>query len=233
MLTKVLLIIVDGLGDRPLAELGDKTPLEAAATPHLDALATEAECGVMYTLGRGRVPGSDVAHLAILGYDIETYYCGRGPIEVAGLGLELREGDVAFRGNFGTIDGNGIITDRRAGRISEVERLTAALDGMVVNGVTFLVKPGTGHRAGVIMRGPGLSAAITDADPHEIGVPMHTVKATDGSEQARFTGQVLPGTTIAVELLGDESDEGGRHLHFRVVNAQGKDAIREGYLRLT
>ncbi|MFH2048958.1 MAG: 2,3-bisphosphoglycerate-independent phosphoglycerate mutase [bacterium] len=191
MLKKVLMIICDGLGDRPVKGLGNKTPLEAAKTPNLDKLAAGAECGLMHTLGRGFVPGSDTAHLTIFGYPINKYYSGRGPIEVAGLGLELRGGDVALRGNFGTVDEKMVIKDRRAGRILEVEPLTKAIDGMEVDGVKFLVKPGTAHRAGVIMRGEGLSGNIIDADPHVPDVPVRTVTATDDTKEAKHTASVL------------------------------------------
>nr|WP_211436072.1 hypothetical protein [Candidatus Kuenenia stuttgartiensis] len=117
MLEKVILVICDGLGDRPIKDLGNLTPLEAAKTPNMDKLASESECGMMYSLGRGCVPGSDTSHLNILGYDYREYYSGRGTIEVTGVGMKLQEGDVALRGNFGTVDENFIIKDRRAGRI--------------------------------------------------------------------------------------------------------------------
>lgn len=191
MLKKVFLVICDGLGDRPLRELGGKTPLEAARTPNLDRLASESECGLMYTLGRGLVPGSDTAHLAILGYEREKYYAGRGPIEVAGLGLRLQQGDVALRGNLGTVDEKLTIVDRRAGRIRVVEPLTKSLDGMEIDGVTFIIKPGTAHRAGVIMRGERLSDAIIDADPHKPDLPVRKVTPTDRSTEARRTADVL------------------------------------------
>lgn len=191
MLKKVVLMICDGLGDRPVKELGNLTPLEAAKTPNLDKLASEAECGLMHTLGRGKIPGSDTAHLTIFGYPIDQCYSGRGPIEVAGLGLELQGGDVALRGNFGTVDDNLVIKDRRAGRILMVEPLTEALDGMEVDGVKFIVKPGNAHRAGVIMRGKGLSGAIVDADPHVPDVSVRTVTATDDTPEAKHTAEVL------------------------------------------
>ena len=98
---KVLFVIFDGLGDRPIEDFGFKTPLEAASTPNFDKIASNSVCGLSNALGRGVRPGSDVSHLAIFGYPMEKYYTGRGPIEVAGLGIKLQEGDVAFRGNFG------------------------------------------------------------------------------------------------------------------------------------
>ncbi|MBU8932940.1 MAG: 2,3-bisphosphoglycerate-independent phosphoglycerate mutase [candidate division Zixibacteria bacterium] len=188
---KVIFVICDGLGDRPVKGLNNMTPLEAAKTPNLDKLATGAECGLMHTLGRGKTPGSDTAHLTIFGYPIDQCYSGRGPIEVAGLGLKCEDGDVALRGNFGTVDGNLTIKDRRAGRILEVGPLTEAIDGMEVDSVKFIVKPGTAHRAGVIMRGKGLSGAIVDADPHVPDVPVRTVTATDDTPEAKHTADVL------------------------------------------
>lgn len=191
MINKVLMVICDGLGDRPIPELGGKTPLEAAETPNLDGLAAESECGMMFTLGRGYVPGSDTAHLAIMGYERERYYFGRGPIEVAGLGLKLQHGDVALRGNMGTVDESMIIVDRRAGRIRDVSPFTGLLDGMEIDGVTFIVKPGTAHRAGVIMRGEGLSDAITDADPHKPDLPIRKVTPIAKTKEAARTADVL------------------------------------------
>jgi 2,3-bisphosphoglycerate-independent phosphoglycerate mutase len=112
---KAILVVMDGLGDRPVRELGGLTPLEAAHTPNLDALAARGITGVMNALGVGVRPGSDTSHLAILGYDIERYYTGRGTIEVAGLGMDLEAGDVALRGNLGTVDVNLTVVDRRPG----------------------------------------------------------------------------------------------------------------------
>jgi len=191
MIKKTLCVIFDGLGDRPIPQFGGKTPMEAAATPHFDAIAAKSLCGAVQTLGRGVRPGSDVSHLAIFGYPMEQYYTGRGPIEVAGLGIQLQEGDVAFRGNFGTVDAAWNILDRRAGRIRSVDEFAAALDGLEIDGVRCIVKPGTAHRAGVVLRGRGLSAAISDADPHEEGKPILEIKPLDDTPEAAFTARVL------------------------------------------
>ena len=191
MIKKVICVIFDGLGDRPIKELGGKTPLEAAITPNFDLIAKKSICGLMHTLGRGARPGSDVSHLAIFGYPMEQYYTGRGPIEVAGLGIQLQEGDVAFRGNFGTVDANWNILDRRAGRIRVVDEFAAAIDGINIDGIQFIVKPGTAHRAGVVLRGKGLSATISDADPHEEGKPVMEVKPLDNTKESSFTAQVI------------------------------------------
>jgi len=199
MVNKAILVICDGLGDRPIPQLGDLTPLEAARTPNLDQLAAQSECGIMCALGRGVRPGSDVSHLAIMGYDPVAEYPGRGPIEVADLGVELHDGDIALRANMGTVEGpNKVIKDRQAGLKDatggpppSIQPLTAALDGIEIDGVKFIVKAGTVYRAGVIMRGEGLSDAITDADPHEGGIPVWPIKPKDNTPQAARTAAVL------------------------------------------
>jgi len=191
MVKKVLCVIFDGLGDRPIARFGGLTPMEAAETPNFDAIAKKSLCGLVQTLGRGVRPGSDVSHLAIFGYPMEQYYTGRGPIEVAGLGIQLQGGDVAFRGNFGSVDADWNILDRRAGRVRVVDEFAAAIDGLEIESIQCIVKPGTAHRAGVVLRGKGLSAAITDADPHEEGLPVMEIKPADGSAEAAFTARVL------------------------------------------
>ena len=191
MLKKVIAVIFDGLGDRPIKEFNNKTPLQYANTPNLDKIAEASQCGLTYSLGRGIRPGSDVSHLAIFGYPMAQYYTGRGPIEVAGLGIQLQQGDVALRGNFGTVDEQWNIIDRRAGRIRKVVEFASAIDGIIIDGIEFIIKPGTAHRAGVVMRGKGLSSAITDGDPHEEGKPVYEVKPTDSSKEAAFTAEVL------------------------------------------
>lgn len=188
---KVLFIIFDGLGDRPIESFGYKTPLEVAHTPNLDYLARNSICGLSNALGRGVRPGSDVSHLEIFGYSMGKYYTGRGPIEVAGLGIKLQEGDVAFRGNFGTVDTDWNIVDRRAGRIVGVDEYANAIDGMEIDGVQIIVKPGTAHRAGVVFRGKGLSSRVSDADPHQEGLPVSKVCPTDDTPEAAFTASVI------------------------------------------
>ena len=145
----------------------------------------------MNALGVGLRPGSNTSHLAILGYDIERYYTGRGTIEVAGLGMGLEAGDVALRGNLGTVDNNLTVMDRRAGRITDTGPFVKDLDGLTYEGVTLMVRPGTGHRAGIILRGPGLSFRISNNDPHETGVRVHEVHPLDNSPEAAFTARVL------------------------------------------
>ncbi|RMF91521.1 MAG: phosphoglycerate mutase, partial [Methanobacteriota archaeon] len=144
---KALLVVCDGMADRPVKALGGKTPLEAAGTSNLDAIAAAGVSGIVDTIAPGIRPGSDTAHLAILGYDPFASYTGRGPFEAAGVGLDVRPGDIALRCNFATVDGSGVVVDRRAGRISEgTEELAQALNGIEIPGVELRFKESTGHR---------------------------------------------------------------------------------------
>jgi len=173
----ILMLVCDGLGDRPLEEYGDRTPLEVAHTPRMDHFAAQGECGLVDPIGPGIRAGSDTSHLALLGYDPYQYYTGRGPFEALGVGLDVKPGDVAFRFNFATVeerDGRLVVTDRRAGRITErTAELVAPLNGVVIDGVTCLAKESTAHRGALILRGEGLGAAVTDADPHADDAPVH------------------------------------------------------------
>ena len=110
---------MDGMGDRPLKEFNNQTPLEAANTPNMDQMAREGINGIMDSIAPGIIPGSDTAHISILGYNPYEVYTGRGPFEASGVGVDVIPGDIAFRCNFSTSDENGIITDRRAGRIRD------------------------------------------------------------------------------------------------------------------
>ena len=182
---KAILLIADGLGDRPIKELGGKTPLEAAKKPNLDRLATEGECGLMDPIAPGVRAGSDTSHLAILGYDPYKYYTGRGPFEAAGIGMHVRKGDIAFRCNFSTVDENMVIIDRRAGRItSGTDQLAAAVRGMKIDGIEVLFKESVAHRGALILRAADLGAGITDTDPHHEGAKILKSEAIDPNDPA-------------------------------------------------
>ncbi len=190
MARKILLIVLDGLGDRPIKDLGNKTPLQAAATEHLDWFAANGVSGLVDPIAPGVCPGSDTAHLALLGYDPEATYTGRGPFEAAGVGIDVKPGDVAFRGNFATVDLGWRIMDRRAGRIREgTDRLAASLDGMAIGDVRVLFRAGTEHRAALVFRGPGLDPRVTDTDPHEERSRVRPAKALH--PDAEKTAQIL------------------------------------------
>jgi len=169
---KLLMIVLDGVGDRPCKALNGKTPLEAAETPNLDRMATEGQCGLLDTIKPGVCPGSDTSHLALFGYDPYEVYTGRGPLEAMGAGAEVRPGDVAFRCNFATFE-NGEITDRRAGRIKErTAELAAAVSEIRIDGIEVVLVPATEHRAALILRGEGLDSRVSDVDPHHDGPPL-------------------------------------------------------------
>src|SRR4051812_20699988 len=170
---KLALIVLDGLGDIATRERNFLTPLEAAKTPNLDALAKVSAQGRMIPVAPGITPGSGPGHLGLFGYDPLEFQVGRGVIEALGLGLELKAGDVAARGNFCTLDDKGIVTDRRAGRIdtSVCEELCALLAQKVkkIGDAQVIIKAGKGHRFVVLFRAKGLEGPLTDADPHREG----------------------------------------------------------------
>src|SRR5579862_5606166 len=180
---KLALIVLDGLGDIATREQGYLTPLEAAATPNLDALSKDSAQGRMVPVAPGITPGSGPGHLALFGYDPLEFQVGRGVIEALGLGLDLKAGDVAARANFCTLDGKGIVTDRRAGRIDTAvcEELCALLASKIkkIGSTQVIIKAGKGHRFVVVFRGAGLEGPLTDADPHHEGAPIPESKPVD------------------------------------------------------
>jgi 2,3-bisphosphoglycerate-independent phosphoglycerate mutase len=184
---KILVFICDGIADRPVAELGGLTPLEAGRTPNFDRLAREGESGLMDPIAPGVRAGSDTSHLALLGYDPYEYYTGRGPFEALGVGMDVRPGDVAFRCNFATVEERGgelIVVDRRAGRITEgTAEFVAPLNGVELGGVTCYVTESTAHRAALVLRGEGLGAAVTDVDPHDDGRPVAEAQGTSDADK--------------------------------------------------
>jgi 2,3-bisphosphoglycerate-independent phosphoglycerate mutase len=187
-----LLLIADGLGDRPVPELDGRTPLEAALTPTLDALVGEGEAGLMDPVAPGVRGGSDTGHLSILGYDPYKYYTGRGPFEAMGIGLPVQRGDISFRCNFSTVDDNLVVIDRRAGRITEgTAELARALDGMQFEDVTCLFKESVAHRAALVLHGPGLGEHVTDVDPHADGERIWEARPSQPDEASAKTARIL------------------------------------------
>lgn len=189
---RALLLIGDGMDDRPNATLGGKTPLQAAHTPNMDRLATEGVNGICDVVATGVRNGSDTGHLAILGYDPFEVYTGRGPFEALGIGMEVAHGDIAFRCNFSTVGTGQVVLDRRAGRISEgTTELAAAVNGMEIEDVKCFVKESVAHRCALVLHGPGLSAKVSDVDPHEEGQPLRECHALDDTPEAEKTARIV------------------------------------------
>ncbi len=192
--SKIVLLVIDGLGGLPRPQTG-KTELETAATPNLDALAQKSICGMADMVSPGITPGSAPGHLALFGYDPLEFSIGRGALEALGIDFELEAGDIAARGNFCALDKTGLITDRRAGRISTEKsaELCRQLDGMVIDGVKVIVRPVKEHRFVAVFRGRGLSPDIEDSDPQQTGVPPKTVSAinADARRMADIVNQFI------------------------------------------
>jgi len=191
---KILFIVIDGLGDDPISELGNQTPLEAANTPNLDWLAQNGICGNLQQVYVGDSPDSDETHFALFGYDPNQYLVGRGVFEALGINFKLKANDVALRANLGTVNENLIVLDRRAGRISgrETERLIKKLNNIKINGIKFITRLVFGHRFVLIMRGKALSDKISDSDSHKTGVPLQEIVSTEANNiNAQNTACVL------------------------------------------
>jgi len=178
--TRIVMLIMDGLGGLPI-EPGGKTELEAAHTPNLDALAARSALGFSSPAGPGIAVGSGPGHLAIFGFDPIEHEIGRGALETLGVDLDLGPDDIAARGNFCKVDENGILIDRRAGRLSTPEaiKLARMLNTIQIDGVQIHVEPVKEHRFAFVLRGKGLGAAIQDTDPLKDGLAPKTAVALD------------------------------------------------------
>ena len=188
---KAIFVVVDGLGDRAVKD--GKTPLQLANKPVLDDLALKGSTGLMSTLGVGIIPGSDTAHLALFGYDPKVYYRGRGPFEALGVGIDLKEGDVAFRCNFATVNEKFQVIDRRAGRLKdEGGELAKSLQGIKINGVKIIFVSSTEHRGVLVLRGEELSSDVSDTDPHSSQlIPPLKSKPLKDTEEAKKTSRIV------------------------------------------
>ncbi|ADN50588.1 2,3-bisphosphoglycerate-independent phosphoglycerate mutase [Vulcanisaeta distributa] len=194
---RALLVVLDGCADRPVKELGGKTPLEFAVKPTIDRLVAEGSCGLMDVISPGIRPGSDTAHLAIFGYDPYKYYPGRGPFEALGAGLTLNPGDVAFRTNVATVNSDLVVVDRRGGRYidpAEVKEIENIINNEVLPilrskyGIDAVYKQTVEHRGVLVLRG-NVSPHITDTDPHVTGVRVSEAKAL--SDDAKVTANYI------------------------------------------
>jgi 2,3-bisphosphoglycerate-independent phosphoglycerate mutase len=170
--SKIVMMVADGLGGLPMKP-GGRTELETAVTPNLDQLATKGVQGASIPVKPGIAPGSGPGHLGLFGYDPLQYQIGRGALEATGIGFELQPGDVAIRCNFCTLDANGMIADRRAGRIASEDSapVVVSLRQIKIPGVEIFVEPVKEHRFVVVFRGEGLGGNVDDTDPQATGVP--------------------------------------------------------------
>lgn len=174
----ILLLVLDGIGG--YADAAHGSELEQADTPNLDRLAAEGSVGLLDPLMAGVTVGSGPGHLALFGYDPEEYQLGRGILSATGVEFDLRPGDVAARGNLATLDADGNVTDRRAGRIADepARELTALLnDQVVVEGAEVFFQHISQHRVLCVLRGEGLDPRVLDVDPQRTGVPPRTPSA--------------------------------------------------------
>ena len=212
---KIALVVLDGVGDIAIKENGYLTPLEAAKTPIMDKLSREAIQGRMTPVAPGVTPGSGPGHLALFGYDPVDTQVGRGVIEALGLGLELKAGDVAARANFCSLDADGLVTDRRAGRIEteECERLCAILSKKIkkVSNAQIIIQPGKGHRFVVIFRGTGMEGPLNDTDPQREGLPIAESTPLDpSSKKAQKAAKLIKAFyDKALPILKDERPANG------------------------
>lgn len=232
-------VLLDGVGDLPHPDLGGRTPLQAARTPNLDRLARGGAMGRVVSVGRGIAPESDIAVFNMLGYGFRhADYAGRGVIEAIGIGIDFRDGDLALRGNFATVDGEGVITDRRAGR--HIERADAeAVASELERGVKFsrpgasvVVAPTVGHRVTVRIRldGEDLSSNVTNTDPAYARV--------DGMGIAKAVGDCMriekclpldgsPAAALAASLVNEFTEQSGRILAGSETNRARAEAGRK------
>ncbi len=207
--SKILLVVLDGVGGLP-KEPGGPTELAAAATPNLDRLAAEANLGLFTPVAPGIAPGSGPGHLSIFGYDPFTYPVGRGVLSALGLGVPLGPDDVAVRGNFATLNPDGTVKDRRAGRppTEENRRVIEKLKAKIrrIEDVTVDLYTESEHRFALVLRGPGLGDRVTDTDPQTTGVPPKAAEPEDPADAASAkTARILNRfTELAREVLADE-----------------------------
>jgi 2,3-bisphosphoglycerate-independent phosphoglycerate mutase len=187
---KIIYIVLDGLGDEPHPDFGNQTPLEQATTPSLDKLAEAGQTGLMYTVEKGVAPESDIAVISILGYETEKVYTGRGPLECFAEGIDVKDGDLAYRVNFATAGDNLTLIDRRVGRdltTAEATALSREINQKVkLEQASFIFKNTIGHRGVLLIRAQlgRLSAEVTNTDP------AYDKKGTFGVARATFEKRV-------------------------------------------
>lgn len=214
---KIVLLVMDGLGGMPMTPDG-KTELETANTPNLDKLATEGSTGLTIPIRPGVEPGSGPAHLSLFSYDPVKYEIGRGVLEALGIGFELTGKDLAARGNFATVDENGVITDRRAGRISTDEciRLCNKLQeatGDLFDDYQVFVEPVKEHRFVLVLRGEGLGGDLSETDPLTTGEKPLPVEDSSGTAEGEKTAKLVnQWVDAARKVLADEKQANSLNL---------------------
>lgn len=198
--SKIVFLIIDGVGGLPNPETG-KTELESARKPNLNRIARDSLCGLIDPVGPGITPGSAPGHLAIFGYDPVQYNIGRGVAEALGIDVKLKPDDIAARGNFCTVDDKGIITHRRAGRLSTDKNtlLCRLLNNIAIDGAEISVLPVKEHRFVLILRGEALSSELTDSDPQQVGLAPKKIEAL--SPQAQKTARIVNGFVSQAKSL--------------------------------
>jgi len=187
--SKIVLLVIDGVGGLPHAKTG-KTELESAKKPNLNRIARDSLCGLTDPVSLGITPGSAPGHLAIFGYDPVKYNIGRGVVEALGIDWDLKPDEIAARGNFCTVDDKGIITDRRARRIPTAKNteLCRALNKIAINGAEISMLPVKEHRFVLILHGEALSPDLADSDPQQVGLAPKKIEAL--SPQAQRTAEI-------------------------------------------
>ncbi|HCS40005.1 MAG TPA: phosphoglycerate mutase [Anaerolineaceae bacterium] len=207
--TKIVMLILDGLGGLPM-QPGGLTELETANTPNLDKLASLSALGLTVPAAYGITPGSGPGHLGIFGYDPIQHEIGRGALEALGVDFDLRPDDIAARGNFCLLDDKGVLVDRRAGRLATIEakKIAAILNTIKMDGVEFFVEPVKEHRFAFVIRGAGLGANVSETDPQKNGVkPLLTQGMDDASiRTAEIVNQFINKATNA--LAGEKHANG-------------------------
>jgi 2,3-bisphosphoglycerate-independent phosphoglycerate mutase len=191
--TRIVMLVMDGLGGLPF-EPGGRTELETARTPHLDRLAGFSALGLSEPVGPGITVESGPGHLALFGFDPLQNRLGRGVLEAIGVGIELGPDDLAARGNFCSVDAAGVVTDRRAGRVAtEISRELAKRLCVRIEDVDFRVETVREHRLAVVLRGPGLHAAVSGSDPQKNGHAPLPIRPTrpEGEKTARVLNGFL------------------------------------------
>ncbi len=228
---KILYVVLDGMGDLPIKDLGGLTPLEAATTPNMDALAAKGAQGTMSTIAPGVAPESDAAVMSLLGYDVQEYYTGRGPLESCGAGIEVRDGDLAWRCNFGTVDKDWNIVDRRVGRNlldDEARQLAAAVQKDVhLSGASFVFEHSTGHRACLVIRPVtgALSGEVDNGDPGYDREGSYSVAVANPDTKAKRITPLKDGEAErrSAELTNDFLDQSFKILDDHPVNRQRRE----------